>query len=177
MYRMVRGSGVEVIVALASRFEDLRGWQAARRLTGDVYALSRDHHFARDFALRDQIRRAAISTMNNIAEGFDSASRTEFCRFLRYASRSASEVQSCLYIARDQRYIEQQLLDSVHAQAALVRKRCADLMRSLRHGSQNASGSSQVREAAPPQYTRAMRSRARPPTPVTSHRSAVTPLD
>jgi four helix bundle protein len=81
-------------VALARRFEDLRAWQSARDLTSAVYALARNGEFARDFALSDQIRRAAISTMNNIAEGFDSASRAEFARFLRYAARSASEVQS-----------------------------------------------------------------------------------
>ena len=80
-------------MGLVTRFEDLEVWQQARKLTADVYLVADGSALSRDFVLGDQIRRAAISTMNNIAEGFDSASRFEFRRFLRYAGRSASEVK------------------------------------------------------------------------------------
>ena len=136
-------------MALAERFEELRAWQAARALTLDVYALARGDQFRHDFGLGDQIRRAAVSTMNNIAEGFDSASRVEFVRFLRYASRSASEVQSCLYVALDQRYISQEQFDRAYASAASVRKLCAGLIRSLR-----AQGQPRISEPQAPPYGR-----------------------
>lgn len=83
------------------RFEDIKGWQEARVLANMVYDVSDSGPFARDFGLRDQIRKAAGSTMHNIAEGFDAGSDAEFIRFLKYARRSASEVQSQLYIALD----------------------------------------------------------------------------
>jgi four helix bundle protein len=153
-------------VALASRFEDLRAWQAARVLTAHVYALLRRGELARDYALNDQLRRAAISTMNNIAEGFDSASHTEFRRFLRYASRSASEVQSCLHIAKDQRYIDEATFNSAYSEAAIVRKLCAALIRSLPRSSIR-SAMPLIKEPPPPAY-------GSEPLPVTGHRSPVT---
>ncbi|MER2598994.1 MAG: four helix bundle protein [Caldilineales bacterium] len=76
---------------LISRFEDLIAWQKARVLTNKVYELTNRGEFARDFALRNQIRRAASSVMHNIAEGFDAGSDPEFIRFLKIARRSASE--------------------------------------------------------------------------------------
>ena len=169
-------------MALARRFEDLRAWQAARDLTSGVYALARRREFARDFALTDQIRRAAISTMNNIAEGFDSGSRVEFERFLRYASRSASEVQSCLHVAVHQGYVSRVQFDRAYAQAASVRKLCVALIRSLRSAT-DAPGEPQVREDAPPPYGSYGPSVSRDglrayacSTPVTGHRSPVTPV-
>ena len=87
------------------RFEDLQSWQKARQLANAVYELTRQPAFAKDFELRDQIRDAAGSVMHNIAEGFDAGTRAEFVRFLKIARRSASEVQSELYLALDQEYI------------------------------------------------------------------------
>jgi four helix bundle protein len=156
-------------VALASRFEDLRAWQAARRLTGQVYALLRRPECGHDFALADQIRRAAISTMNNLAEGFDSASRAEFARFLRYASRSASEVQSCLHVALDQRYIDRRLFDEAYAQAAMVCKLCSALIRSFGSPPKPRPHTHPQVKEAPAQYRASL-------PPVTGHRSPVTPL-
>jgi four helix bundle protein len=86
------------------RFEDLQCWQKARQLTG-MYDLTAHQEFSRDFRLRDQIRDAAGSTMHNIAEGFDAGTDLEFIRFLKIARRSASEVQSQLYLALDYKYI------------------------------------------------------------------------
>ena len=105
-----------------ARFEDVKAWQEARTLTGMVYDASDDGPFARDFGLRDQIRRAAGSTMHNVAEGFDAGSDPEFVRFLKYARRSASEVQSQLYIALDRQYITQAQFQRIYDQATTVKK-------------------------------------------------------
>ena len=92
-------------MAKIDRFEDLQSWQKTRILANNIYELTSKKNFARDFGLRNQIRRAAGSVMHNIAEGFDAGSNPEFIRFLKIARRSASEVQSQLYLALDQNYI------------------------------------------------------------------------
>jgi len=160
---------------LARRFEDLRAWQAARDLTEDVYRLVRRSEFARDFALNDQIRRAVISTMNNIAEGFDSASGAEFCRFLRYASRSASEVQSCLHVAVHQGYVSQGEFQQAYDRAAAVRMLSVALIRSLQ-GTRRSGGEPQVREAEAVYGSGLGLPRHAVVSPVTGHRSPVTPF-
>ena len=88
------------------RFEDCIAWQKARVLTSDVYRVSGKGNFSRDFALRDQIRRAAISVMSNIAEGFDRYSRPEFRQLLSFARGSVAEVRNQLYIAADLGYVD-----------------------------------------------------------------------
>ena len=106
------------------RFEDIEGWQLARELTRGIYSVTKAGPFAADFGLKDQIQRAAGSIMHNIAEGFDGGSNAEFKRFLRYAQRSCSEVQSQLYVALDQGYIDQMQFDrlyelSIHAKGKI----------------------------------------------------------
>lgn len=93
-------------MAAIERFEDIKAWQIARDLTARVYTATKTEGFSRDYGLKDQITRAAGSVMHNIAEGFDSESRAEFVRFLGYAKRSCTEVQSELYVALDQKYID-----------------------------------------------------------------------
>jgi four helix bundle protein len=85
-------------------FEDLIAWQHARALNRTVYELTRKGTPARDRAYTDQIRRASLSVMNNIAEGFERGSRKEFARFLHIARGSAGEVRSLLYVATDEQY-------------------------------------------------------------------------
>lgn len=109
-------------MATIKRFEDIRGWQSARKLTNLVYKMTSQGNFSKDFGLRDQIRRAAISVMSNIAEGFDAGSDAEFVRFLGYSRRSASEIQSQLYTALDQQYITQDLFDKTYQQAEIAKK-------------------------------------------------------
>ncbi len=92
-------------MAKIERFEDLQGWQKARQLANVIYDLTEQSVFARDHQLCHQIRDAAGSVMHNIAEGFDSGTDAEFRRFLKMARRSASEVQSELYLALDRKYI------------------------------------------------------------------------
>jgi len=103
-------------VAIA-RFEDIEAWKAARALTQGIYRTTGGASFSKDFGLRDQVQRAAVSIMANIAEGFDANSDDEFVRFLRYALRSATEVQSHLYVAADQGYISGEDFTQLYDQA------------------------------------------------------------
>lgn len=103
------------------KFEDIEAWQLARELTRKVYELTSKPMFARDFGLKGQIQDASGSSMNNIAEGFDAETNREFVRFLRYAKRSCSEVQSELYIALDQKYISQDEFQDVYDHAGRTR--------------------------------------------------------
>ena len=89
-------------MATIQRFEEIEAWQVARELTRSVYECSKSGSFAKDFALRDQIRRAAISVMSNIAEGFERGGNAEFIQFLSIAKGSAAEVETQLYVALDQ---------------------------------------------------------------------------
>ena len=97
------------------RFEDLIAWQKARQLTSEIYRITMHGEFAKDFGLRDQIRRAAVSVMSNIAEGFDRGSRGEFHQFLVVAKASCAEVRSQLYVAQDAGYINQETFDIVNS--------------------------------------------------------------
>jgi four helix bundle protein len=100
------------------RFEDLIAWQKARQLAAEVYRISAQGDFSRDFGLRDQIRRAAVSAMSNIAEGFDRGSRSEFHQYLVIAKASCAEVRSQLYVAQDVGYIDQEIFDTLNSSAA-----------------------------------------------------------
>jgi len=102
-------------------FEDIEAWQLARALTRKVYSLSRKPRFAKDYGLKSQIQDAAGSSMHNIAEGFDSETNAEFIRFLRYAKRSCSEVQSELYLALDEGYITTDEFKDTYDQAGRTR--------------------------------------------------------
>ena len=114
------------------RFEDLECWQEARRLTKTIYTYINRPNFAKDFRLSGQISGAAISIMNNISEGFDSRSNNEFIRFLTYSRRSSSEVQNCLYIALDQKYILKKEFQSTYKHCEKVRKIIDGLIRYLK---------------------------------------------
>ena len=104
------------------RFEDIQAWQAARVLANLVYDATDQTNFAKDFGLRNQIRDAAGSVMHNIAEGFEDGSDSEFMRFLKYARRSASEVQSEAYLALDRHYITQAQFQTIYDQARKTKK-------------------------------------------------------
>lgn len=99
------------------RFEDILGWQEARKLTKMVYSMTVSGKFARDFGLKDQLQRASVSVMANLAEGFGAASKNEFARFLGYARRSALEVQSLLYVALDSGYLDEAAFQKSYQQA------------------------------------------------------------
>ncbi|HRQ33860.1 MAG TPA: four helix bundle protein [Anaerolineales bacterium] len=104
------------------KFEDIRAWQQARELTNQVYDLTEQVRFSKDFRLRDQIQGAAGSIMHNIAEGFDDGSDAEFIHFLKYSRRSASEVQSEIYLALDRKYITREDVQKVYDMATTNKK-------------------------------------------------------
>lgn len=116
---------------LIGRFEDVDGWKAARKLVQMIYALCAREPLAKDFGLTDQLRRAAVSVMTNVAEGFDCDSDLEFARFLGFARRSAVEVQSLLYTALDVRYISQAEFDEHYEQARTAKALIGGFKRSL----------------------------------------------
>ena len=96
-----------------SRFEDIRAWQTARELTRRIYLASNQGAFARDYGLRDQMRRASVSMMSNIAEGFESDTQAQFIRFLGYAKASAGELRAQLYVALDAGYLTKDDFDAL----------------------------------------------------------------
>jgi four helix bundle protein len=104
-------------MALIKKFEDIIAWQEARNLVSSIYRLTNSGALAKDYGMRDQLQRAAVSAMTNIAEGFDCESKAEFARFLGIARRSAVEVQSLLYAAFDVGYISEQVFKTEHQQA------------------------------------------------------------
>lgn len=89
-------------------FEELEIWQVGRRLTQEVYTLAQTSKLSRDYGLRDQMQRAAVSIMSNIAEGFERGGNQEFVQFLYVAKASCGELRSQLYVALDQKYIDSQ---------------------------------------------------------------------
>ena len=93
------------------RFEDLIAWQKSRQLANLIYKITNIGQFERDFGLRDQIRRASVSVMSNIAEGFERHSRPDFHRFLVIAKASCAEVGSQLYLAHDIGYVNKNDFD------------------------------------------------------------------
>src|SRR5512132_2151204 len=95
------------------QFEDLEVWQEARRLTQTVYRLTKAEKFSKDFSLRDQIQRATVSVMSNIAEGFEPGGNQEFIQFLYVAKASCGEVRFQLYVALDQSYVAPNDCDDV----------------------------------------------------------------
>ncbi len=110
------------------RFEDLIAWQKARVLTREVYSVTRGEPFSRDFGLRDQIRRASVSVMADIAEGFERNRTAEFQRFLGIAQGSCAEVRSHLYVALDAGYLDGATFDTLLSHAAEVGRITGGLM-------------------------------------------------
>lgn len=112
-------------MATIERFEDILGWQSGRELCNLVYHLTKKELFSRDFGLRDQMRRAAVSVISNIAEGFESQNNRTFIRYLYIAKASSGEVRSQAYVALDQHYISQEEFDQVYALTMKTSRRIA----------------------------------------------------
>ena len=125
-------------MAAVKRFEDLEVWQVARRLTKAIYEVTKRDLFAHDLGLKDQIQRAAVSIMSNIAEGFERNGNKEFCNFLYIAKGSAGEVRAQLYVAKDLGYITeddfQELSDLAQRCSSIIYKLCASIKRSSVQG-------------------------------------------
>ena len=115
-------------MAKAEKFEDLIVWQEARKLRKEVSRVIRAGEFRHDFKLCDQIRRAALSAMDNIAEGFERGSNKEFAQFLIISKGSAGEVRSALYAALDDQYITAAEFENLREMALSVSRRCSKLI-------------------------------------------------
>ena len=111
--------------------EDLESWKKARSLTNKVYEATAQSGFSRDFGLKDQIRRASISILSNIAEGFERGGDKEFLQFLAVAKGSCGEVRSQLYNAVDQGYLTQDLFESLVDRAGEIGRMISGLMKYL----------------------------------------------
>ncbi|MFN6962568.1 MAG: four helix bundle protein [Pyrinomonadaceae bacterium] len=113
------------------RFEDIQAWQRARDVTRVIYVVTQRNGFERDYALRDQIRRASVSIMANIAEGFARRSDKDFAYFLNISRSSVAEVQSHLYVALDQGYVDESEFREIYAKLEETSKMIFALARHL----------------------------------------------
>ena len=114
-----------------SRFEDLEIWRRARDLVREVYGVTSKGHFARDLGLRDQIRRASVSAMANVAEGFERGGNKEFIQFLAQTKGSCGELRSHLYAALDLGYLSEEMFGVLAEAATNVSRQASGLMRYL----------------------------------------------
>ena len=105
---------VSYINQATPRRENLDAWKKAREIVNNIYKATTEQKYSKDYGLKDQIRRAAISIMSNISEGFGRETDKEFTRYLYIAKASAAEVQSQLYISLDQKYINQKEFDKIY---------------------------------------------------------------
>ncbi len=117
----------------AERYEDLRIWQAARKQAGQIYRVTGpDRSCSRDFEFRNQIQRASVSVMNNIAEGFERGFQTEFSLFLKIAKGSCGEVLSMLYLAEDLEYLTPEEATAHRTTAESLSRSISALEKSIR---------------------------------------------
>lgn len=115
-----------------SRFEEIEAWADARLLVAEVYKESKNGLLGKDFGLRDQIQRASVSIMANIAEGFERKNSKEFAHYLRIARGSCAEVQSHLYVALDANLIDKSIFDDLQAMAMKTGRKISAFQRYLK---------------------------------------------
>lgn len=120
-------------MAKFSKFEEIQAWQKANAVTLQVYRLTENVNFSKDFGLKDQIRRASVSIMANIAEGHGRRTNAEFANFLNLARGSAAEVQSHLHIAHGLGYISQPDFDELYQQLTEISRMTLSLAQYLRN--------------------------------------------
>ena len=114
------------------KFEDMKVWQDAREFVFKIYKSTSNQKFSKDFGLRDQIQRAAVSIMSNIAEGYERDSNKELIRFLQYSKGSAGEVRSLLYVALDLGYLTEKEFSEYHESSLLIIKQIANFIKYLK---------------------------------------------
>lgn len=119
-------------MAKFSKFEEIQAWQKAKDLTWLIYKITAEEKFAKDYGLKDQIRRASVSIMANIAEGHGRRTNVEFANFLNIARGSAAEVQSHLYIALGLNYINQKDFDELYQTLTEISRMTLSLAQYLR---------------------------------------------
>ena len=126
-------------MAKINKFEEIESWKKARRLTSEIYRWTSSGKFVHDFGLKDQIRRASVSILSNIAEGFERGGDKEFLQFLAIAKGSCGEVRAQLYVALDQEYFSLDEFEGLSKAAIEVSQLIAGLIKYLKgsdlHGS------------------------------------------
>jgi four helix bundle protein len=128
---LARKAPLEEKMSKINKFEDIESWKIAREVTKHIYEASSAGNFSRDFALRDQIRRAVISIMSNIAEGFERGGDKEFIQFLAVGKGSCGEARAQLYVALDQNYITQAQFDFISSKLVEIGRLISGLMKYL----------------------------------------------
>ena len=113
------------------RFEDIEAWQNARQIVNRVYSACNAGGLKRDFSLVDQIKRAAVSIMANIAEGFSRKGHKEFAQFLFIAKSSAAELQSHLYVGLDQGYINRPDFETLYEDLDKIQRQISNFIKYL----------------------------------------------
>jgi four helix bundle protein len=117
------------------KFEDMKVWQDARNFVSNIYKSTSNQKFNKDFGFRDQIQRAAVSIMSNIAEGYERDSNKELIRFLQYSKGSAGEVRSLLYIAKDLGYLNDKEFSEYHETSLAIIKQISNFIKYLKQRS------------------------------------------
>jgi len=130
-------------MAVFVRYEDIDAWKMGRELVKSVYAMARGGEFAKDWGLRDQMQRAAVSICSNIAEGYERRGNKEFVKFLWIAKGSAAEVSSQLYHAKDLGYISPEMFDAQYETAKKIAGKIYNLIQSI---SKSVRGADFVRQ-------------------------------
>ena len=128
------------MIMKVDRFEDLDAWKVARELSNLIYAFGRETGFAKDYGFKDQVQRAAVSVMNNIAEGFERGSNKDFAKFLFIARASTGEVRSMLNLALDQKYITDEQFNEAYNLCVRESQLCWGLIRHLQNNSDWKTG-------------------------------------
>jgi len=113
------------------KFEDLICRKKSRILVKEIYDINSVHLFCKDYALKDQVRRASLSVMLNIAEGFGRRSHNEFKHYLFMSHGSIAEIQSCLYVAYDLKYIDKDIFENLYEKSTEISKILSGLFKSL----------------------------------------------
>ncbi len=116
-------------MAKFEKFEQINAWGKSKTLVLEIYKIFED---IKDFSFRDQIRRASVSVMNNIAEGFERKGNKEFCKFLFIAKGSCGEVRSMLYLALDLNYIDKKDFNNLYLKSVEISKMLSGLIKALR---------------------------------------------
>jgi four helix bundle protein len=119
-------------MASVRKFEDLEAWKQSREISRLIYSVSSNGAFAKDFALTNQIRRAAISIVSNIAEGFERNGDKEFIQFLTVAKGSCGEVRAQLYVAFDQGYVDEESFLNIQSKLEETSRMISGLIKYLK---------------------------------------------
>jgi len=137
---------------MIKQFEDLPVWEDARKLTKQVYDITKKNKFKNDFRLKGQIQSSSVSVMSNIAEGFENQSKKQFIRYLFIARGSCGELRSQFYVCYDVGYINDKLMQKLKNEATSISKQCSGLIRYLEGYNSSNESDNMVREFDPPDF-------------------------